>query len=323
MTSKLLLIGEPMGLFIARNEGSLENVKEYSTAVAGAEFNVAVGLSRLGHTVGYMTKLGKDPFGRQIVNVMKDNHIDTSLILFSEDHSTGFMLKSKVTSGDPEIFYYRKNSAASTINMDEIGSINLNEYQYLHITGIFPALSPSTLEATKALAHRAKACGITIFFDPNLRPQLWNDSQMMAYHINELAFLSDYFLPGVKEGTLLTGGLSTPESIASYYQVRGIPNVIIKVGPAGAYLATKNDHEYMPSYEIDKVVDTVGAGDGFAAGFISGVMEGLPIREAVDRANAIGSIQVMSAGDNEGLPSREQLAAFRREHKTIKLPKVD
>lgn len=317
MKSKLLLVGEPMELFAARDEGPLETVKNYATAVTGAEFNVAVGLTRLGHTVGYMTKLGNDPFGRNVFNAIKKNKIDTSLITCDDNHFTGFMLRSKATSGNSEPFYYCKNSAASTITTDDLGSINLNEYQYLHITGILPALSQSTLDAAKYLMRKAKECGLTIFFDPDLRPQLWNDKTMMAYHINEMAFLSDYFLPGAEEGRILTGGLTTPESIASYYQVRGIPNVVVKVGPKGAYLATKKDHEYLPAYEIGKVADTSGAGDGFAAGVISGVMEGLPLREAVDRGNAIGSIQVMSAGDNEGLPDREQLTAFMKEHNRI------
>lgn len=318
MKSKLLLVGEPMGLFTARDEGPLETVKNYTTAVTGAEFNVAVGLSRLGHTVGFMTKLGNDPFGRKISNAMNKNQIDTSLIAYDDNHFTGFMLKSKVSSGNPEPFYYCKNSAASTISTDDLGSIDLNEYQYLHITGILPALSQSTLDAAKYFMRKAKECGLTIFFDPDLRSQLWNDTTMMAYHINEMAFLSDYFLPNAEEGRILTGGLTTPESIASYYQVRGIPNVVVKVGQKGAYLATKKDHEHLPAYEIDKVIDASGAGDGFAVGVISGVMEGLPLRDAVDRGNAIGSIQVTFVGDNDGLPDREQLAAFIKEHRKIR-----
>lgn len=317
MKSKLLLVGEPVGLFSAQDAGSLETVKNYRSSVAGAEFTVAMGLSRLGHTVGYMTKLGKDPFGRRIFNQLNRSEVDTSLIAFEDDYLTGFILKSAAISGDPHVFYYCKNSAASTITSDDLGSINLNEYRYLHLTGVFPALSQSALDAAKYLMRKAKECGLTIFFDPNLRPPLWSDPQMMAYHINEMAFLSDYFLPDVEEGRTLTGGLTTPESIASYYQVRGIPNVIVKVGARGAYLATKKDHEYIPPYEADTAAGAEDAGDGFAVGVISGVMEGIPLRDAVGRGNAIGSMLATAAGDCDGLPEREQLAAFMQEHRKM------
>lgn len=307
--SKIMLVGEPMGLFIAQTEGSLETVKTFSTAVAGAEFNVAVALSRLEHQPGYLTKLGNDPFGRQIVNTMIQNHIETSLISFSEEHATGFMLKSKVSSGDPEIYYYRKNSAASSICKQDIDRIDFSEYKYLHMTGIFPALSQTTLEAAKHLMQKAKANGLTIFFDPNLRPQLWGDKEKMVATINELALDADYFMPGIKEGTVLTG-CTTPESVADAYIQRGIGTVIVKIGPKGAYVATEKEQAYVPAFKEKRLVDTVGAGDGFAAGIISAVMEGLPIAEAVSRGNAIGAIQVASFSDNEDLPTREQLNEF-------------
>lgn len=309
MSSKIMLVGEPMGLFIAQTEGPLETVKSFSTAVAGAEFNVAVGLSRLGHQPGYLTKLGNDPFGKQIVNTMIQNKIETSLISFSEDHATGFMLKSKVSAGDPEIYYYRKNSAASSICKQDIDRIDFSEYECLHMTGIFPALSQTTLEAAKYLMQKARANGLTVFFDPNLRPQLWGNKDKMIATINELALGADYFMPGINEGTILTG-CTTPESVADFYLQRGVGTVIVKVGAKGAYVATKHEHTYVPGFKVKKVVDTVGAGDGFATGIVSAVMEGLPITEAVKRGNAIGAIQVMSLGDNEGLPTREQLTQF-------------
>ncbi len=309
MSSKIMLVGEPMGLFIAQEEGPLEAVKSFSTAVAGAEFNVAVGLSRLGHQPGYLTKLGSDPFGKQIVNTMKQNKIETSLITFSEERTTGFMLKSKVSSGDPEIYYYRKNSAASSISKQDIDQIDFSEYDCLHMTGIFPALSQTTLETAKYLMQKAKENNLTVFFDPNLRPQLWGDKAKMIATINELALGADYFMPGINEGTILTG-YTTPEEVAEYYRKRGVGTVIVKVGAKGAYIATNQEHTYVPGFKVEKVVDTVGAGDGFATGIVSAVMEGLPISEAVSRGNAIGAIQVMSVGDNEGLPTREQLDLF-------------
>jgi len=315
-SKKIMLVGEPMGLFIAQTEGPLETVKLYSSAVAGAEFNVAVGLSRLGHEVGYMTKLGNDPFGKQIVSTMQQNRIETSLISFTEERPTGFMLKSKVRSGDPEIYYFRKNSAATSIRKPDIDRIDFSEYSSLHMTGIFPALSQTTLEAAEYMIQKAKSNGLTVFFDPNLRPQLWRDEAKMIATVNELAHCADYFMPGIKEGIILTG-CTTPEGVADYYLQCGIPNIIIKVGAKGAYLATRQEHRYVSGFKVEKVVDTVGAGDGFATGVISAVMEGLPAAQAVNRGNAIGAIQVMSVGDNNGLPTRIKLKAFMNQTQNV------
>ena len=135
---KILTAGEPMGLFIAQEEARLEKVKHFSTSVAGAEFNVAVGLTRLGHKVGYLTKVGEDPFGRQIINCMNENGIDTSLTQVDPDHRTGFMLKSKTSRGDPDIYYYRKGSASSTISPEDVENVDLTAWDAVHLSGILP-----------------------------------------------------------------------------------------------------------------------------------------------------------------------------------------
>lgn len=108
MQTGLILVGEPMGLLIAQSEGSLDSVKGYDLAVAGAEFNVAVGTARLEHKVTYMTKLGNDPFGRLIVNELNENKIGSEFVSFSDERPTGFMLKGRTSVGDPDIFYFRK-----------------------------------------------------------------------------------------------------------------------------------------------------------------------------------------------------------------------
>ena len=103
-----LLVGEPMGLFIAEETGRLEDVDHFSFTTCGAELNVAIGMKRLGHEVSYMTKLGRDPFGKRITNRMEEIGISTGHILFSDERPTGFMFKSMVAEGDPSIFYFRR-----------------------------------------------------------------------------------------------------------------------------------------------------------------------------------------------------------------------
>lgn len=309
MNKGVLLIGEPMGLLMAQNPGALDQVTGYSLAVAGAELNVAIGLTRLGHHAAYMTKLGPDPFGKQITHYLEEQHIATDFIRYSDERSTGFMLKGLALEGDPEIYYYRKNSAASTIDTADIDSISFDRYGLFHMTGIFPALSASTHEAAFYAMKKAREAGLTITFDPNLRPQLWPDTDTMVRTINELASLADYILPGQAEGKILCGS-TDPAAIGQFYLDRGAKGVITKVGPQGAYVYTPDQQLLVPGFTVDKVVDTVGAGDGFAAGFISALLEELPLYETVRRANAIGAIQVTVRGDNTGLPTPDQLADF-------------
>ena len=309
MSEKIMLVGEPLGLFIARTEGPLDEVSEYSCAVAGAEFNVAVGLSRLEHPVGYLTKLGQDPFGKRVKKVMEQNGIGTELMTWSEARSTGFMLKSRVSSGDPEIFYFRRNSAASTLSREDIEQVDLTGYRWLHLTGILPALSASTREAALRLIERAREHGMTVSFDPNLRPQLWESREEMVSVINALAAKSDYVFPGAAEGLILAGS-DKPEEICAFYRSLGVGTIAVKVGKKGAYVSHGEESFLVPGCPVKEVVDTVGAGDGFAAGTISALMEGLPLSEAVRRGNAVGAVQITFRGDNEGLPTREQLAAF-------------
>lgn len=311
MKNGLILVGEPMGLLIAQSEGSLDHVKGYDLSVAGAEFNVAIGTARLNHKVTYITKLGDDPFGKLIVNTLNQNNIGSEFITFSKERSTGFMLKGRTSIGDPDIFYFRKNSAASTLSVTDVEKIDLSQYTNIHLTGIFPALSECTKEATFSLIQKAKAQGLFISFDPNLRPQLWHSQKDMIETINKLASYANLILPGENEGEILIG-TKDAKTINDFYLKNGSSICVTKCGSKGAYVSTNKGENYMVNgYTVKKVIDTVGAGDGFATGVITGLMEGLSLDKAVKRGTAIGAIQVMSRGDNEGLPTREELTKFQ------------
>lgn len=134
----------------------------------------------------------------------------------------------------------------------------------------------------------------------------------MVKVINDIASKCDMVLPGVAEGMTLTGS-DDPDAIADFYLNLGVNTVIVKVGSKGAFVKTQSEAYLVPGFKVTKVVDTVGAGDGFAVGVISGLLENLPLKEAVKRGNAIGSLQVMVPGDNEGLPSREKLEQYLKE----------
>lgn len=303
---KIVLVGEPMGLFIAEDVGELSEVNHFSAGIAGAEYNVAVGLSRLGHKALYCTRLGDDPIGQRILDGMAANTIAADLVTVAPDAQTGFMMKGKTEKGDPKIAYFRRGSAASMISTHDMDKLDLYGCDFLHITGIFPAISKSALEAVRRLIQRAKALDIFISFDPNLRPQLWKNEKEMVRTLNALAAEADLVLPGLGEGKILTGK-DTPAEIAAFYHQGGADSVIVKLGENGAYWSCGGESGTVPAFPVRKIADTVGAGDGFAAGVLSAVAEGLSLAEAAKRGTVIGSIQITHIGDNEGLPTREQL----------------
>ena len=313
MTDGVLLAGEPMGLLIAGEAGSLDRVESFHTAVAGAEFNVAVGLRRLGHRVAYLTRLGDDPFGYRIRRALRQEGIPLDGVRMTAEHPTGLMLKSKTAQGDPDIFYYRRGSAASFFGPEDVESVPFDGFWALHLTGIFPALSPHTREAAFALLRKAKKQSGTVFFDPNIRPSLWKSREEMRETLLAFVREADVVMPGLAEGRMLTGE-AAPEDIARVLLDQGAGTVIVKLGAKGAYAATGTAHFTCPGYAVETIVDTVGAGDGFAAGVISALGEGLSLPQAVRRGNAVGAIQLGFSGDNEGLPDREALGRFQADH---------
>lgn len=307
--SKIITIGEPMALFVAEQAGSLEEVKQFVRYVAGAEVNFSIGMARLGHEVTYVTQLGLDPFGKSIKQFLQQNGIDTTYVTYESSYLTGMQWKQKVEIGDPEVFSARKNSAASHMSVNTIKNINWTGLDLIHLTGIPPALSNECRAAVYELIKEARSNDVQISFDPNLRPGLWSDQKEMIRVINDLACQADIVLPGIAEGKLLTGFVDEAE-IAQFYHAAGVKTVVIKLGAEGAFTSTEGRQFYTEGFPVEKVVDTVGAGDGFAVGVMSALLEGLQLEEAVQRGTAIGALAIMSPGDNDGLPDRTKLRSF-------------
>jgi 2-dehydro-3-deoxygluconokinase len=308
MSIDVVTFGEAMTLLVADQPGPLERVQTFAKRTAGAETNVAIGLARLGLHVGWCSRLGTDSMGRYLLQSMQAEGIDCSHVVSDSTQRTGFMFKARVEGGgDPEVEYHRKGSAASLFHPKDIDTPWLVGARHLHATGIFAALSESCLATSIATLAAMRQHGKTISFDPNLRTSLWASEDRMRATINGLAFRSDWVLPGVEEGRLLTGQHS-PEGIARFYLDAGVSLVVIKLGAEGAYWATAREAAYVPGFPVEQVIDTVGAGDGFAAGVISGMLEGLSVQDAVRRGAWIGARAVQVRGDTEGLPTRGQLA---------------
>jgi 2-dehydro-3-deoxygluconokinase len=177
---------------------------------------------------------------------------------------------------------------------------------HLHATGVFAAVSASTLPAARKTMDLMRGAGRSVSFDPNLRPTLWATPELMREAINDLATRADWVLPGLEEGRFLTGEAS-PAAIAGYYRQRGAKLVVVKLGSEGAYFDGETGSGQVAGFPVAKVVDTVGAGDGFAVGVISALLDGLSVLDAVQRGAWIGARAVQVLGDSEGLPTRTEL----------------
>ena len=307
-TFDVALFGEAMLLLVADRPGPLENAQSFHKRTAGAETNVAIGLSRLGLKVGWASRLGTDSMARYLLAEMKREGIDCAHVICDASQRTGFQFKGRVTDGsDPPVEYHRKGSAASQMSVDDVDVDWLRSARHLHATGVFPAISATTLPAAIKTMDTMRAAGRTISFDPNLRPTLWASTDAMRSAINDLASRADWVLPGIEEGLLLTGE-STPEGIAAFYRRLGAKLVVVKLGADGAYYDSDTDGTgRVAGFPVEEVIDTVGAGDGFAAGVVSALLEGRSVPDAVRRGSWIGARAVQVLGDTEGLPTRAQL----------------
>ena len=309
MPLDVITLGETMVSFAAQEAGALDAAANFTKIVAGAETNVGVGLARLGLKVAWVSRLGDDSFGRYIRRALEAEGIDCTAVATDTTRPTGFMLKSRALEGqDPVVEYFRRGSAASALSRADFDESRFLAARHLHVTGITPALSASCAELVEHAMKAMRAAGRTVSFDPNLRPKLWPGREAMAAHLNRLAGLADWVLPGLAEGRLLTG-LEAPEDIAAFYLAHGAKAVAIKLGAEGALWRTAAGGGRVAGVPVARVVDTVGAGDAFAAGLISGRLEGLDWPTAIARANWVGAQAIQVVGDMDGLPHRAALPA--------------
>lgn len=304
----VVTLGETMVLFTPKSFGLMRYASDFSIKVAGAESNVAVGLTRLGAHAGWISRLGDDEFGERIVSFIRGEGVDVRQVSFDDKASTGLFFKEKLTANEVRVKYYRNDSAASRMSADALDEAYISGAKFLHVTGITPALSQDCYETVLSAIHYAKKNGVIVVFDPNLRRKLWSEDQARKI-LTELSSLADIVLPGIDEAEFLFGKMDT-ESLAEAFYTNGSSTVIMKLGKKGAYVHSDQSSGFVEGFPVEQVVDPVGAGDGFAAGCLSGLIDELDLKEAVRRGNAVGAMVTMVDGDVEGLPDKQRLRAF-------------
>ncbi|MET3320161.1 UNVERIFIED_ORG: sugar/nucleoside kinase (ribokinase family) [Peribacillus simplex] len=181
---------------------------------------------------------------------------------------------------------------------------------YLHITGITPALGESCQLLIDKAIRIAKETGTKIVFDPNIRLKIWADENEARHFITKYASESDIVMPGVAEAEFLFGSY-TPEQFIDHFHELGVETVLLKLGKEGSLISSPSvPKTHVPGFFVDRVVDPIGAGDAFASGVLSGLLDGLALEEAARRGNAMGAMVTMVNGDVEGLPIRKDLDLF-------------
>lgn len=307
----VVTFGETMVLFHPLTTGPLRFAGQFAKTVGGAESNVAIGLARLGHQVSWVSRLGDDEFGLYIRNFIRGEGVDTSHVVFDPGYPTAVFFKERQQGKEPKVYYYRQGSAASRMRPDDIAEDLIAQAKFLHLTGITPALGDTCREAVCQAIDKAKRHGVTVVFDPNVRLKLWTKQEAQAV-LFDIAGRCDIVLPGWDEGRLLTGE-NSPENIAERLLQNGAKAAVVKLGERGAYFAAPEGREYVPGFPVQEIVDPIGAGDGFAAGFLSGLIRGWPYRDAVRLGNRIGAYALTVAGDVEGYPFWSQVMGEHEE----------
>lgn len=311
--AEVVTFGETMVLMNPRHRGPLRHAGEFRKQLGGAESNVAIGLARLGRDASWFSRLGADPHGQFVECFVRGEGVDTSAVVRDPEAPTGIMFKERRSAGNERVFYYRHGSAASRLSPDDLPREAIAGADYLHVTGITPALSASCREAVFEAVELANESGVAVSVDPNLRLKLWEDDETMVETIVDLVASADAVLPSVGEAEALFG-TDDPAELADAILDLGPTVAVVKLGEAGAYVAGPGVHERVPGFEVDPV-DEIGAGDGFVAGFLAARLAGRDLVEAARQGNAVGALTTTVPGDVEGLPTSEELAAFdgRRE----------
>lgn len=302
----VVTFGESMGLMMPTGAKGIEYSAGFEKSFAGAESNVAIGLARLGHKVGWCGQLGDDPLGRYVLKQIRGEGVDVSRASLVAGAPTGLIIR-EVVNGKSSVYYYRRFSAASTMRPEQLDEAYIAGAKLLHLTGITPALSETCRETVKEAVRLARKNGVKVCFDPNLRLKLWSAAEARSFLLG-LAEEADYFLPGLDELRLLYETEEFEAIAERLHRLRAVS--IVKGGGDSTYVVENGAIAEVPYFKAERVVDTVGAGDGFCAGFIAGLLNGESNVEAVRLGNLIGSMVVQAEGDWEGLPTWPQVRAI-------------
>ncbi|MFF1834557.1 sugar kinase [Streptomyces sp. NPDC058231] len=303
---EVITFGEAMVVLHGPPGVPLAEATGFTRSVAGAEANVAVGLARLGHDAAWFGRTGDDAFGDVVLRTLRGEGVDVSRATLDPKAPTGLLVRDCLSSRRISVAYYRAGSAGSRLDPTDVDTPWLAGARLLHITGITPALSDSAREATHRAVEAARAAGVTVSFDPNIRlklagPERWREL------LRPLAGSADLVLTGEDEAELVSG--RTKEAAVDWFLGQGAELVVVKHGALGATATDGVSRWEIPVRPVT-AMDPIGAGDAFDAGFLSGRLRGLDVSQSLGLAARVASMVVASPGDLPGLPRLAELSGL-------------
>lgn len=298
----VLCIGETMVLGTPADDAELAESETLRWTVAGAESTVAQYLSDLGHHSAWASRLGADPFGRKIRNALGSRGVRTDYVSEVDSAQTAVYFKDPSPNGTT-VWYYRKHSAAAGMSTADLERFPLEDAKIVHLTGITPALSSSCRALVEALFDKAVAAGVPVSFDVNYRPRMW-DRARAAEVLRELAGRAEIVLVGRDEAETLWGTETAEEAAALFGENQ---TVVVKDADIGASEFRAGSTTFVPAHKVE-VREPVGAGDAFAAGYLSGLLHGIPARQRLERGHRLSARTLRSLDDYVPIEAGEREA---------------
>lgn len=269
MAVDLLCMGEPMLEFNQLPPNS-DGSRHYLEGHGGDTSNAAIAAARQGARVGYLTAVGRDMAGDSFMALWAQEGMDTTTVLRSERHQTGVYFVTHDRDGH-HFLHYRANSAAAMMTPDDVLGDAIRAARMLYVSGISQGISTSACDAVFHAIGLARAHGVKVAYDTNYRPRLWPPARAAAVMWAAMASV-DYALPGLEDVVTLTG-LTDPQAILDFFLRLGPPVVVLKMGAAGAWVATAAQRIHVPAHVV-AVVDATGAGDTFCGAFLARILAG-------------------------------------------------
>lgn len=276
---------------------SMDRVSTLKLDIAGAESNTAIGLSRLGHRARFISRVGSDSLGQRVRATLAAEGVDITYLMTDQETQTGVFFREWLPDGARRVLYYRRGSAASKLAPEHLESEAFKGARILHLTGITPALSETCATAVKYAIDLAHAAGALVSFDPNYRAPLWSPAEARKVLLPLMA-QADILLMGHEDALAVLGTDDEEEVLRPHaeFQARVI---VLKQAERGAsaWSAASAKRIVVPASPVAEVIDPVGAGDAFNAGFIAGWLRGYDLEDALRLGAEEGARLVAQTGD--------------------------
>lgn len=302
----VVTLGETLALLQTTGVGALRHARELQLSVGGSESNVAIGVARLGLQSRWVGRVGGDELGARVLREIRAEGVDTHGIV-DPDAPTALMIKEQRNAEQLRVTYYRRDSAGSRLAPGDLPDGWLPQAKILHITGITAGLSKTALDAVHSASALARANGTLVSLDLNYRRALW-DKFAFGAALHELVSAADVVFGSPHEVTQIVGrcGGSQKNQLEALAEL-GPEQAVLKLGAEGA-LALVHGRLYRQDSFAVKVVDSVGAGDAFVAGWLAELItRPSDVAAWLSTAAACGAYACTVPGDWEGAPSRQEV----------------